>query len=560
MKTAKINWATTTVISNTNAIFSNGINGSFVIPNWKLNTTNRIYAGSGVYSSSYDSTRISHGDGVVSGDRPISPEGLFIDTDCTGGDLIISAAWGTGFSIRRLDANGTPYLLYADTQFHETPYRATYPYFNSMAVDTVNKKVYLGTSWTTNCGLIIIDYSPFENSDTWANLTTTFHCNGTVNGTATVSGWEADQVGNNYFNGFALAGNWLYFTQVSGFHGEAQSAQRFNVNTHVYEEVTEVNQTAGYLRGGYIWYDQPRDRIHVNSFAGNAYHVVTNASSDDNAESVNIGQYNDNRGSGFILDDNDPNIVYNFTNTTIRKIDITNALAKTGADGQQLVQYSADSAMTYGYHRIVAPTGTSSFIQVIADRGYLRNNSYFDEANDRVIGLFRETTGASVSGAIMADYGNYVRRVQANDGTYYDLWTAYGYHGNQFHIFNDGEGTGFEENAEVICGTFSLSDNSNVTEIMIPVDVVIRAGTSCSLNVSNDNGVTYESYTPNSLHTFSSTGNSVKVKVTFSNPNDAAAYLWGINVVLLFQMGKVRRNMYKTYKEFRSSRNWIRRN
>ena len=560
MKAAKIPFAHTTVISNTNAIFSNGINGRFIIPNWKLNGADDIYNGDGGYSSSYDSTRQSHGDDSDSGTAPISPECLFIDTDCTGGDLIISAGWGNGFAIRRLGANGTPYLLYADDQFNETTYRSTINHFSSMAVDTENKKVYLGSTWTSDVGLIVIDYSPFENSDTWTNLTTTFHCNGTVNGTSTTSGWQADMVGSHYFNAFALAGNWLYFTQHSTYHGEAQSAQRFNVNTYEYEQVTEVNQTAGYQRRGHVWYDAPRDRIHLQSFYGNSYHVVTNASSDDNAESVNIGQYSENRGSGFILDDDDPDIVYNLTNSRIRKIDISDALAKTGADGEQLAEYYADGALSIGYQKIAAPTGSSKFIQVIADRAWHRNNSYFDEDNDRVIGLLRDTTNASVGSAVLSDYGNWVRRVKANNGTYYDLWLAYGYHGHKFWIWNDGEGTGFEETAEVVCGTFSLTDNSNVTEMMIPADVITKTGTACSLEVSNNNGSTYESYTPNSLHTFSSTGNSVKIKITFSNPNDAAAYVWGISDVILFQMGKVRRNIYKTFKAFKSSRNWIRRN
>lgn len=552
------------VISNINCIASIGVNGNFIIPNWKKNRTDDVYEGDGGYSSTYPQSRKDAGDTTDSGDRPITPECLFIDTDCTGGDLIIASGWGTGFTIRRLDSDGKPYLLYSDKQFNETPYRSEYNHISSMAVDTVNKKVYMGTAWTSNCGLIIVDYSDYEDSDTWvdlqANDKTMFHCNGTINNDSNeTSGWQADTVGSHYFNGLALAGNWLYFTQTSTYHGEAHGAQRFNVNTFEYEVLPELNQTSGYMRRGHVWYDAPRDRIFVNSYYGNAFHVVTDASSDTAAESINIGQFGENRDSGFILDDDDSDIVYLFTNDRIRKIDIGPALAKTGADGTVLTEYY-DLQFSVGYMKLAAPTGTSDFMQIIADRGWHRNNSYLDWDNKRVVGVLKDTTDVSIPDHLFHDYGNWVRRVKSNDGTYFDLITGYGWHGSKYFVWADGEGTGFEESASVEFGTYALDGNKNITDVYFPgMEVVNKTGTSVSIQVSNNTGSSWEAYTVGDLHRFSTTGNGLRAKFTFSNPADKASYIWDSSKVVIMKMGKIKRGIYKFRRAFKSRRNWIRR-
>jgi len=564
MKISSFSLSSSNVTSNTNCIASSGFNGNFIIPNWKKNQNGKIYNGNGDYSSTYPQSRKDHGDHTGTGDNPITPECLFIDTDCTGGDLIITGSWGEGLGIRRLDSDGTPYLLYGDRRFSETTYRDNYNHISSMAVDTTNKKIYMGTAWTSNCGLIIVDYSDYEDSDTWVDLSangkTSFHCNGTIDGTSTTSGWQADQVGSHYFNGMALAGNWLYFTSyVNSYHGEAHGAQRFNVNTFEYEELDELNQTSGYLRRGHVWYDEPRDRMFINSFYGNCFHVVTNASSDTNAESINIGQYSDNRDSGFVLDDDDSNIVYNFTNDRIRKIDISDALLKNGDDGDQLSDYY-DPKFGVAYLKLAAPTGTSDFMQVIADRGWHRNNSYVDYDNNRVVGLLKDNNGVSIPNYLFYDYGNWTRRVKSNDGTYYDIISGYGWHGSQYWVWADGEGTGFEESSEVIFGNFALSGDSDITDIYFPnLEVVTKSGCSCNITVSNNNGSSYESYTVGSLHTFSTTGNVVKIKVSFTNPADKACYVWEPTTAVIMNMGKFKRGIYKVHRAYKSRRNWIRR-
>lgn len=551
------------VVSNTNCIASSGLNGNFIIPNWKKNQNGKVYNGDGTYSSTYPQSRKDHGDTTDTGERPISPECLFIDTDCTGGDLIICSAWSNGLAIRRLAADGTPYLLYADKLFSETTYRDNYNHISSMAVDTTNKKIYMGTTWTSNCGLIIVDYSDYEDSDTWVDLSangkTSFHCNGTIDGTTTTSGWQADQTGSHYFNALALAGNWLYFTQHSTYHGEAHGAQRFNVNTFEYEVLDELNQTAGYTRRGHVWYDEPRDRMYINSFYGNTLHVVTNASSDTLAESINVGQFGDNRDSGFVLDDSDSNIVYVFGSDRIRKIDISDALLKTGLDGE-ILQDMTSVQFSVAYNKLAAPTGTSDFMMIVADRGWHRNNSYLDWENQRVVGLLKDSAGASIPNYLFHDYGNWTRRVKSNDGTYYDLITGYGWHGYQYWIWADGEGTGFEETSEVIFGNFSLLNDKAVTDIYLPsMEIVTKTGCSVSLSVSNDNGVTYESYTEGSVHKFSSTGTVVKIKVNFSNPADKSAYIWEPTVAIIMNMNAFKRGIYKISRAYKSRRNWIRR-
>jgi len=549
------------VISNNNCISSSGVNGNFIIPNWKTNGADDVYRGDGVYADNGYPTDKSHRESSV-GDCPITPECLFVDTDCGVGDLIITSAWGSGLGIRRLNSAGTPELIYGRRSFgrrYDTLYgtvtapasqglRDDYHHISSMAVDTVNKKIYMGTAWTSNCGLIEVDYSGFKTSDAWHELPCQVYL-GREN-------WVDSQVGSHYFNGLAIAGDWLYFTSMNR---DSQGATRWNTKTHEMQELPELNRTGGKLRRGHVWYDAPRDRIFVNSFYGNAFHVVTNASSDTLAESINIGQYSDNRGSGFVIDDDNPNIVYNLTNNRVRKIDITPALAKTGASGTQLAEYYFDAAISGGYPKLSAPTGTSKFMMIIADRGYHRNNSYVDLENNRVVGLARDSAGASISEYRFNDYGNWTRRVKATNGTYFDLLTGYGWHGHTFNIWKDGEGTGFEEEANVTFGTYALDNDEYITDVYIAgMDVVKKTNSAVSVNVSNNSGTTWEAYN-GELHRFSSAGNRLKVQITFSNPADSASYIWGNVVVVPMKLGKIRRGIYKVRRAFKSRRNWIRR-
>jgi len=549
------------VISNDNCIASSGVNGNFIIPNWKTNASDDIYRGDGVYANNgYPTDKTYRGSST--GDRPISPEQVFIDTDCGVGDLVITSGWSTGLGIRRVNSTGTPELLYGRTYFgrrYDTRYgtvtapssqslRDDYHHISSMAVDTVNKKIYMGTAWTSNCGLIEVDYSGFKTSDAWHELPCQVYL-GREN-------WSDSQVGSHYFNGLAIAGDWLYFTSYSTY---AQGATRWNTKTHERQELPELNRTSGQMRRGHIWYDAPRDRIFVNSFYGNVFHVVLNASSDTNAESINIGQFSENRGTGFVLDDDNPNIVYNLTNNRVRKIDITPALAKEGTSGTQLAEYYFDGALASGYLKLSAPTGTSSFMQIIADRGWHRNNSYVDLENNRVVGLLRDASGASISDYRFTDYGNWTRRVKSTNGTYFDLRTGYGWHGHTFDIWNDGEGTGFEENANITFGTYALDNDQDITDVYLAgMETVSKAGTSLSVQVSNNNGSSWEAYN-SSLHEFSSVGNRLRVKFTFNNPSDRASYIWGVPVVVPMELGRIKRGIYKARRAFKSRRNWIRR-
>ena len=55
-------------------------------------------------------------------------------------------------------------------------------------------------------------------------------------------------------------------------------------------------------------------------------------------------------------------------------------------------------------------------------------------------------------------------------------------------------------------------------------DHFVTGGHSLSMVVSNNNGTTYESYTANSVHTFSSSGTQLKVKYIATGGPDKAPY------------------------------------
>ena len=74
-------------------------------------------------------------------------------------------------------------------------------------------------------------------------------------------------------------------------------------------------------------------------------------------------------------------------------------------------------------------------------------------------------------------------------------------------------------------GEFTTANNNNIEFCHIKLnDHFTPAGCSFSVFVSNNNGSTWESYTLDSVHAFSSTGTQLKVKYTASGQADKAPY------------------------------------
>ena len=72
-----------------------------------------------------------------------------------------------------------------------------------------------------------------------------------------------------------------------------------------------------------------------------------------------------------------------------------------------------------------------------------------------------------------------------------------------------------------------FSDGSNIAAVDVDsggYEVKTQSGTSVAIEVSNNNGSTYETYT-GGIHTFSSTGNKIRLRYSFTGQENKMPYL-----------------------------------
>lgn len=444
------------------------------------------------------------------------------------GDLIIVSTHGSGIRFHRLANTGAITYIAGESTMVGADYHGI-----SFAYHAPTKRLYVGADGLN--GIQEVDITDLVNGGT-TYTKERFVVKGTIN---------TDTVGNNYAQGLAFAGDWLYY---SGDSSDITQQGRWNVVTDTHEVLDVVNKYENMDSGRNITYDPISDRIFVQGFYNGQIWCTVNAST---AGAVTyqirydwLGVGNDGYGRGLIvIDKNNSNYIFFESNDRYVKIDITNAI--TGVDMNCPFSPDWSSVKSSNWHDLglaghyrmgtLNPDFGSDFIQVMGNDGWCRKGGWVDQETGNIITHPRNTFLHQSRDYMEYDYMAVPVRATLPDST--PVWVHGGYgggEGHQFNVYSDTDGKyKLMESANCIVGTYQFSDLSIIQACQLPnLDKYLNepSGTSLIIQVSNDNGVTWENYIENSnnIHVFQSTGNQVRIKYLFSGGSGKkAAYLYG---------------------------------
>jgi hypothetical protein len=156
-------------------------------------------------------------------------------------------------------------------------------------------------------------------------------------------------------------------------------------------------------------------------------------------------------------------------------------------------------------------------------------DGWMDWDNSRVVGLLyhtdftEDTTTGGRGRSYRSDYSNPIFKMQSANGTDWWVKTGYGSDGHSFKVWSDSVGGGLIGNWSAEFGTFTLDNSEAIDFVFLSVvDHFTPSGCTLSYFVSNNNGSTWESTTPGTFHSFSSSGTQLRVKYSATgNPSKA---------------------------------------
>lgn len=502
------------VLSNVNSLYHTGLR-KFMSLWFKFHDSNEHHEYNG--SDSTDS------------DRPISNEGIQVDED-----IFCVASHVGGFGVYRLNNDGTISKLYHDGYPH-----ASYTYFQSVAIDKVNKLAFVGTYQVS--GLSVYDISEcFGGTDVVTKLGTLY----------IADGLRGDDFGHAYTNGLAVAGEWLYmgFDDVSS---TTIQRMKYNNGSPIFEEIT-IQNTGDHHRYAALYYSESTDRVYFHSYYDGELDVVTGASgASPLAFSINYddlsGIDNDAYVHCVIEDKDNPNHIYCGSGYQFFKIDITNCIVDGigGSDIDPVLVspryiHRETELMTFTNMKISAPVNNNStFIYVQGERGWNRRGGWVDTDNFNIINMARYNTAGQSQGHdyLYYDYGAKPRKITTQNNSQYWLHGGYGWDGYKFKVYTLANGMGLFETGEIVLGTYQLNNTNNIGKFeWFELDQYIYTPSGCTINiqVSNNNGGSWETYTPGSIHTFTTTGNQVRIKITMTGNGYKSGYILTNDPMIIF--------------------------
>lgn len=494
----------------TNCVISNYGNAFYAVPAYKTHMGN---------ATSSTST---------APDRPISLTGYHVDEN-----YIILSSWGEGFGVTRLNSDGTPTQIYHDN----TP-NNNYTYYHSIAVDKTRKIAIIGNYVYDNLRMYDFD-GDWENTPTSTQLT------------EANSGLPSDEVGYSYTNGLAIAGDWLY---ISPDDKSFSHVKRWNTQTSASEDLVRTGSFDTIGRGAW-YYDEPRDRMfhQPQTSYDSGLTVVVSASSYTDAKAYTV-RFSSSfgstthycRGDGVAIDEDNPNQL--FLNVYYRtvKIDITNCLLDESDPnydnfGSKILPVDTPINFTSNYP-IYTPSSTGTYLRIathpdvdtiwfIPDRGNLDLMYGFVDSVDGQP-VFIPDSGNSIqnNNPYGVQYGNWFQKITFESSAY---WINYGYgsDGYRLNVWNANdvapelfETWSFETNA------LQMENSQNITKATIPdtLGITCPAGSTYTLQISNNNGSTWESYeTLGTEHTFDSSGNQFKIKFSANGSTSSSPRIIG---------------------------------
>lgn len=521
-----------TVIDNIQGCLISDYEGQqAIIPAWKRGMSNTVTSSS---SGDYDG-----------GDRVIGQNSYEVD-----GDLLLTVGWGDGFAIRRLNNDGTMTRLYHNTNALYRDTTSTYNHMHGIAIHKPTSQCII-MSHNVN-GYSLIDYSDLKTGGT------TVVNNRPPSRYVFSNGASVDRMGTYYTNGIVTAGDWLYIGDYDATHYKKFPRRNWVNGTE--ELIDGTNSSYIYSgartidRNGYRYtliYDEVNDRVVYNSYYNGNFMLIVDASTANPkcvwCDMADIGLGDDGYETGFFVPDpvNEPNKVVIGCNSRHAYVDIGPCF--TGSNAVILKQFyteSVDKAQRYG---ALFRAGTKfqgfnqdafdklpnnpEFHPTSSDRGRNMLDGWIDYDNNNIVGVYRfnnvteDTTTGGRGRSYRSDYSSPIFCMSSANGTKYWVKVGYGYDGHGFRIWDENTGAGLVGNWSLEFDTMALDNSANIDFCALSIqDHFTPSGCSISYYVSNNNGTTWDPYTLNTVHQFSTPGTQLKVRYTAVGFENKAPY------------------------------------
>lgn len=429
--------------------------------------------------------------------------------------VIVASYDGDGFGVHQLTTGGTLTNVYTD----DIPAN-NYRYYHALAVDKTRKVAYIGNYVYDN--LIRYDFNGnWENTPTKTVIT------------EASNGLPSDEVGSSYINGLAIAGDWLY---ISPDDKNTAGFLRWNTQTESAQTMT-VNGYISYSDSGWIYYDEPNDRIYSGNYSrGSGLFCIVSASTDNAvAYAINIaaagGGTNTLRQTGVAVDPINPNHIWVGPSYRCIKIDITNCILDPGHQDYTNIpikllptgtptihNFSYPYYIGASYWRIGGLTETG-LVYIIGDRGWGGDVTlgFVDQASGEIAYIPNALDYRQDHNNYGADYGTLPIKLTDDNSNEWWVWSAYGSDGYSFTTWSaDTYSPVLQENWQFETIAYTLDGNAPVRQVILDKNIPYfePAGTSGTHYVSNNNGSTWEVYSGNfgDTHIFTTQGYQFKYK------------------------------------------------
>jgi hypothetical protein len=534
------------------ALVNDYLDQTNICPVWRRGMSNTVWS-------------LSSGDGD-GGDRVIG--GYEVD-----GDLLLTAGWGDGFAVRRLNDDGSMTKLFHDSYALYRDTTSTYNHIASMAVHKPSKKVVIMTMNVN--GYSIIDYSDTNNIFIEPRPSSQYFID--------QDGVKIDRAGNYYHNGLVCAGDWIYVGDYDSTH--YKKYPRRNIVTGVQEVIDGTTQyTAGSKvidRNGYryeLLYDEVNDRVYYLPYYNANFTVILNAST-ENPEALYVDMYSaglgdDSYEQGLFIEDptNSPNVVFVANYNSIVEIDYTGSFSGLPPEVLKRVYTNTKYAQKYDCHfrfgtkyqglggdLVDKSSNYPDFIMTTSDRGWNLLDGWIDLENENLVGVYRsndtteDTTTLGRGRSYRSDYGFPVFQMKSGNGTKYWVKVGYGHDGHGFRVWDDSVGNMLIDNYNLVYGDYTLPNSADIGKVHISGLDNFYTPSNCTLNifVSNNGGVNWETYNlaQNNAHIFSTIGSTLSVKIVATGYPNKMPYKIGKPLLVHFSgVSRVERESNIKYK------------
>lgn len=446
------------------------------------------------------------------------------------GDYIFMAGWSDGFVVYKMANDGSLTRVYYDYSDPHTNY------LSQLILDPVNKKGWVARDYTD--GIRQFDYSDIANGNIVWEQYVTYNTDGSL-------GLNSNRIGYQYLMGMVKAGNWIYYggqdtTNAGGVYHTKQG--RWNPFTGVFEELTVIDLD-NYMRRGNLYYDEVTDRVYQTGFYNGELWVTINASSDTLAETYQINYSALGLGGG---DDNYQFIcipmLYNRDHILIGGnyghldiIDISTCLGsgRTSDVPVKVAGVTAEYQYNVGFvshPKVLRVQPDSELLYVYPYGHWFRKGGWIDMEFGNHVGSPRHHQFHQSRDYLEFGYGGKPKKVITADLSEYWLHAGYDYDGRYIYVYTEAQGGKIElaTSSEIVFGNSLLNINSkNILAVQLNTHDLIHspADTSYVITASNNGGSTWEGITEDVLHRFSSEGNELKIKISFTNPYYKATYI-----------------------------------